>query len=145
MQAIPIALLAAGALVKGVAGYQAGQANKKIAGMNARTSLEEGNAQAIRIRDLARVQLGRQFGAQAESGFEVGKGSAIDSLVESQTNSELDAMDALRQSQSRANAYQNQGAQAAQEGKFALLSGFVGAASSVASGAQDYATAKNGG
>jgi hypothetical protein len=145
MQAIPIALLAAGALVKGIAGYQAGQANKKIAGMNARTSLEEGNAQAIRIRDLARVQLGKQIGAQAESGFEVGTGSAIDSLVESQTNSELDAMDALRQSQSRANAYKFQGAQAAQEGKFALISGFVGAASSVASGAQDYATAKNGG
>jgi hypothetical protein len=145
MQAIPIALLAAGALVKGVAGYQAGQANKKIAGMNARTSLEEGNAQAIRIRDLARVQLGRQIGAQAESGFEVGTGRRSTAWSKARPIPNWMQWTRCARRKSRANAYQFQGAQAAQEGKFALISGFVGAASSVASGAQDYATAKNGG
>jgi hypothetical protein len=145
MQAIPLGLMVLGSVVKGVAGFQAGKANRSIASANARTTLEEGNAQAIRIRNLSRIQLGRQIGAQAESGFQIGTGSAIDSLVESQTSAELDAMDAMRQAKSRANAYQAQGNAAYQEGKFALASGFIGAASSVASAGQDYATAKGGG
>jgi hypothetical protein len=145
MQFIPLALMAAGSIVKGVGAFQAGKYNRSVAGQNAREQLAEGNAQATRIRDLSRIQLGRQLGAQAESGFMVGTGSAIDDLVTSQTSAELDAMDAMRTAKSRANAYQAQGAAAYAEGKNALIGGFIGAASSVASGMQDYASAKGGG
>lgn len=144
MQAIPLGLMAAGAIIKGVGAFKSGQANRAIAKSNANTAIVEGNAQANRIRDLARIQLGRQFGAQAESGFTPGTGSAIDSLVESQTNSELDAMDALRTANSRAAAYRAQGHQAYQEGLFGAASALVGGAASVASGMSDYAQAKKG-
>jgi hypothetical protein len=133
MQAIPIALLAAGALVKGVAGYQAGQANKKIAGMNARTSLEEGNAQAIRIRDLARVQLGGRSAPRPRAVSRLAPARRSTAWSKARPIPNWMQWTRCARRKSRANAYQFQGAQAAQEGKFALISGFVGAASSVAS------------
>lgn len=145
MQAIPLALMAGGALLKGVGQFQAGRANKAIAQTNARTSILEGNAQANRIRDLARIQTGRQFAAQAESGFAVNQGSAVDSLVESQTNAELEAMDALRTARSRAAAYQQQGAQAYKEGIYGLAGSVIGGAADVVGGMNDYAQAKQGG
>jgi hypothetical protein len=143
MQFAPLALMAAGSIFKGVAGLQAGKYNRSIANANARNALSEGDAQATRIRDLARIQLGRQIGAQGESGFTVGTGSAVDDLVESQTNVELDAMDVMRTARSRSDAYRLSGASAYSEGKNDLLSGLFGAAGSVASGLQDYATAKS--
>lgn len=144
MQALPLALMAGGKLVQGIAGYQAGKANRKTANANARGEMIDGNAQAQRIRDLSRIALGRQIGAQAESGFMVGTGSAIDSLVESQTNAELDAMDAMRTARSRSDAYRAQGAQAYAEGRSALVGSLFGAAASVAGGINDYASAKSG-
>lgn len=144
MQALPLALMAAGPILKGVGSFKAGQQNRAIANSNANTSILEGNAQANRIRDLSRIQLGRQIGAQAESGFMVGTGSALDSLVESQTSAELDAMDAMRTARSRSDAYRAQGKAAYREGLFDLAGGFVGAASSVVSGGSDYAAAKAG-
>jgi hypothetical protein len=147
MQALPfiaIGLKAAGPLLQGVAGYRAGKLNKKIDYANAQAVTAQGAEQAMRIRNLARISMGRQIGAQAESGFEVGTGSAIDSLMESATESELDAMDAQHQANSRALAYRLQGNQAKREGKNALISGVIGAASAVASGVQDYATASAG-
>jgi hypothetical protein len=144
MQALPLILTAGGALLKGVGQFKAGQANRAIAKSNARTSILEGNEQANRIRDLARIQLGRQMGAQAESGFTPGTGSAIDSLVESQTNAELEALDARRAAESRAAAYRAQGKQAYQEGIYGALSSVVGGAADVAGQAHDYAQAKQG-
>jgi hypothetical protein len=147
MQALPfisIGLKAAGSIVQGVAGYRAGKLNKKIDYANAQTSVAQGAEQALRIRNLARISMGRQVGAQAESGFEIGTGSAIDSLMESATNAELDAMDAQYEAQSRATALRLQGNQAKREGKNALISGLIGAASSVAGGLQDYASASAG-
>jgi hypothetical protein len=145
MQAIPIALMAAGSIIKGVGGYQSAKYNQKVDKVNAVNAEREGTAQEARIRDAARIAEGRQIGAQAESGFEVGTGTALDSLMESQINAELDAMDARRQARSRYDAYRSQAHLAKMEGTNALIGGFVGAASSVASGIQDYATAKGGG
>jgi hypothetical protein len=147
MQALPligVALQAGGQIFKGVAANKAGKFNQKVDEANAIDALREGTAQVARIRDAARINLGRQIGAQAESGFEVGTGTALDSLLESQTNAELDAMDARRQAQSRYNAYMLEGQQARREGKNALIGGLVGAAGSVASGLTDYATSRAG-
>jgi hypothetical protein len=141
MQALPLVLMAGGSILKGISSFKAGKVNRGIANANAHTALLEGTEQATRIRQAARMQLGRQFGAQAESGFMVNQGSALDSLAESATNGELAAMDALRQAQSRAAAYRQQGASAFAEGKSGLISGLFGAASAVAGGINDYARA----
>lgn len=144
MQALPIIALAAtagGQVFKGIAANKAGKFNQKVDEANAINALRDGTAQVQRIRDAARINLGRQIGAQAESGFEIGTGTAIDSLMESQTNSELDAMDAMRQARSKYDAYMAEGSMARKEGKNALIGGLIGAAGSLASGFNDYATA----
>lgn len=135
-------LMVAGQLVQGLAGYRAGQYNKKVAEVNATTAEREGVAEGDRIRDVARIAMGRQIGAQAESGFEVGTGTAIDSLMESATEAELDIMNARRQAQSRAVAYRTQGAMAAAEGRNKLVGSLFGAAGAVAGAKTDYAQAK---
>lgn len=147
MQALPLIAVAAqagGSLFKGIAANNAGKFNQKVDQVNATNALREGAAQVQRIRDAGRIALGRQIGAQAESGFEIGTGSALDNLMESQTNAELDAMDAMRQARSQYDAYIMKGQQARREGRNALFSGLIGAAGAVASGVQDYATAKKG-
>jgi hypothetical protein len=147
MQALPLIAIAAaagGQIFKGIAANNAGKFNQSVDQANAVDALREGTEQTQRIRDAGRINLGRQFGAQAESGFEVGTGTAIDSLLESQTNSELDAMDTMRQARSRYNAYMLQGQQARSEGHNALIGGLIGAAGSVASGLNNYATGKKG-
>lgn len=141
MQAIPLVLSAGGTLLKGVSSFQAGKFDRKVANVNARQALVEGNEQGNRIRAAARIRLGQQFGAQAESGFMVNQGSALDSLVESATNSELEAMDALNAARSRAAAYHAQGQAAYAEGKGALVGSLFGAASSAVQGYNDYANA----
>lgn len=137
-------LMVVGSLVQGVAGYQSGQYNKKVAKANARNVQAEGLEQATRIRAAGRVAMGRQIAAQGESGFEVGSGSALDTLLESATNSELEAMDAWRQARSQAAGYRSQGAMAGREGAGALVQGFFGAASAVAGSKNDYASARGG-
>lgn len=148
MQALPfiaVAAVAAGSIFKGVAANNAGKFNQQVDQANAVDALRDGTEQVSQIRTNARLKLGQQIGAQAESGFEVGTGSALDNLLESQTNSELDAMDARRQAQSRYDAYMLQGQAARKEGKNALIGGLIGAAGSVASFASNYASASKGG
>lgn len=148
MQALPvlgIALQAAGPIVQGIAGYRAGKYNAKVAKLNARNTQAEGMEQATRIRAAGRVAMGRQIAAQGESGFEIGAGSALDSLMESATNSELEAMDAFRAARAKAAGYRAQGGLARMEGNNALVGGFFGAASAVVSGISDYASAKGDG
>ena len=148
MQALPLIAIAAtagGKIYSGIQANKAGKFNQKVDQANALDAIGQGNEQATRIRDQARVRIGQQIGAQGESGFEVGTGSALDNLVESQTNSELDAMDAMYQARSRYNSYMLQGQAARAEGHAALVSGLIGAAASVAGGLSDYATAAKAG
>lgn len=144
MQAIPMVMMAAGSILQGIGGYQSGQYNKKVAKANARVAMLEGMEEASRIRAAGRMATGRQIAAQAESGFEVGTGSAWDTLLESQTNIELQAMDRFRQARATAAGFRAQGALAAQQGKNALIQGVFGAASSVISAKSDYAAAGGG-
>jgi hypothetical protein len=141
MQALPLALMAGGSILKGISSFKAGKYNRAVDNQNARVSLAEGMEQATRIRQAARIQLGRQFGAQAESGFMVNQGSAFDSLLESATNGELDAMDALHQARSRAAAYRAEGHAAFAEGKSALIGGVLSGAAQAVGGYNDYANA----
>lgn len=141
MQAIPMLIAGVGSIVQGVAGLQAGKYNKKIGQANQRQALAEGAEEALRIRRAGRMFLGRQIAAQGESGFEVGTGSALDTLRESQTNIELEAMEAMHQGVTRGVEYARQGDMAYRQGKMQLVEGLFGAASGMAKGASDYAAA----
>lgn len=135
------ALAAGGQLIQGIAGLQAGKYNDKVAKINQRDTLNTGAENAVRIRRAGRMLMGRQIGAQAESGFEVGTGTALDSLFESQVNIELEAMDMMRQSVARGVAFSNEGDLARHQGKLALIQGIVGAAAEVGKAVSDYAAA----
>jgi hypothetical protein len=141
MQALPLVLMAGGSLLKGVSAFKAGQYNRAVDQQSAHLANLEGEDQATRIRQAARLTLGRQFGAQAESGFMVNQGSAFDNLLESVTNSELDAMGALHGAMSRAAAYRAQGRAAFQEGKGALIGSVFSGAAQAIGGYNDYAAA----
>lgn len=141
MQALPMVLAAAGSIVQGIGGYQAGKYNRKVLQGQQRTALREGAEESVRIRRAGRMFLGRQIAAQGESGFMVGTGSALDTLRETQTNIELEAMEAMHQAVGRGVAFAQQGDMAGRQGKFALVEGLFGAASGIAKGVSDYAAA----
>lgn len=141
---VSMGLQAAGGLVKGVAGYKAGRANKKAFYADAIEQEKAGNAQAIQVRDQARQVIGNQVAAQFSNGFQGGTGSALDALGESQINATLDMLQVRRDAASKAMSARAQGDQALQQGKFALLSGVIEAGSSISSGIHDWAAAKKG-
>ncbi|BBC99094.1 hypothetical protein [Sphingobium sp. YG1] len=138
------AVAAVGSLVSGAASYEAGKYNKRVAEQNAISSLREGAAEEARIREVARAQIGEQVAAQGASGFQMGTGSALDALSESQINATLDALNARREAASRAQGYRVQGAQAMSAGKNAYTAGMFQAASTVLDYKADWAQASSG-
>lgn len=132
-------LMVAGSLVQGIAGLKAGQYSQRAAETNALGAERDGALEAARIRDQARLAMGQQIGAQAESGFTPGTGSALDSLRESAIGAELDVLNIRRKAASAAAAQRAQGKMAAQQGKMALVGSLFGAASAVAGHKADYA------
>ena len=138
------AVSAVGSIVNGAASYEAGRYNKKVAEQNAISAEREGAANVARIREAARQAMGQQIGAQAANGFQIGTGSALDSLTESQINATLDALNARREAQSRAIGYRVQGAQAMAAGKNAFTAGMFNAASTVLDYKADWASARSG-
>lgn len=141
--AIPL-MMAAGPLIQGIGGYKAAIYTANADEVNATDAERQGAAEAARIRDQARIAMGNQVGAQAESGFAVGTGTALASLRDSAVNAELDVLNARRQAAGQAAAYRAQAHLARQQGTFSLLSGLTGAASAVAGYKSDYAQAKAG-
>jgi hypothetical protein len=135
-------LMVAGQLVQGVGNYQAARQSAKADEANA-TGEERGGAdEAARIRDAARLAMGSQIGAQAESGFAVGTGSALSSLRESAINAELDVLNVRRQAASRAAAYRAKASQEKKAATMGLIGSLVGAAGTVAGAKADYANAR---
>lgn len=138
------AIKAVGSIVNGAASYEAGKYNKKVAEQNAISAEREGAANVARIREAARQAMGNQVAAQGANGFQMGTGSALDSLTESQINATLDALNARREAQGRAIGYRVQGAQAMAAGKNAYTAGLFNAASTVLDYKTDWASARSG-
>lgn len=132
-------LQAAGSLVQGFGGFQAGRANAAAAKENARQDELEGAAEAERLRSQARASMGEEVGAQAESGFTPGTGTALTSLREAAINSELDIMNTRRKAATAAAANRQKAAMAKQAGLMAAVGGVTGAAGALAGGKSDYA------
>lgn len=137
-------LMIAGSLVQGIGGMKAANYQARADQANATSAENDGAAQAQQIRDQARMAMGQQIGAQAESGFSIGTGTGLDSLRESAINSELDVLNVRRKAATEAASYRAQAQQAKNQGKFALLGGLFGAANAVASHKLDFAQAKAG-
>lgn len=144
MQFIPMALMAAGSIVQGIGGMQAGRHNQHVLNDQALEEARAGEVDAGRIRDQSRQAIGEQIAAQFGNGMTGGSGSALDALAESQINAALDVMTIRRDAAAKARSLQAQGKQAATEGKFALASGILGAAKSVIGTSHDWAAAKRG-
>lgn len=134
----------AGNVLNGVASYEAGKSNRKVANMNAIDAEREGVEDEARIREQARMAIGEQVAAQASGGFQPGTGTALDALRQSQINATLDALAARRQAASRARAIRYSGAQAYAQGRNALTVGMIGAAASLAQSNSDWGAARSG-
>jgi hypothetical protein len=141
---IAIAITAGGQIFKGVAANKAGKFNQKVDEANAIDALREGSAQVSRIRDAARLNLGQQIGAQAESGFEVGTGPRSTACSRARPTPSSTRWTSSARRAAATTPTCCRGSRRASEGKNALISGLIGAAGSVASGVQDYASGEEG-
>ena len=138
------AFQAAGNLVQGVAGYEAGKYNQAAANIEAIDQERAGAAEEGRVREAARAAIGQQLAAQGANGFAMGTGSAVDALMESQVNAALDAMTVRRDAAMRARAARAAGAIARAQGDNALVSGMLGASARVTDWASSRTSATSG-
>lgn len=134
----------AGKVVSGIAGYETGKYNRKVARTRAIEEERAGAAAVARIRDGARIAIGQQLAAQGSNGFQMGSGSALDALTESQINATLDALNARQEATARARGLRVQGDIAYAQGYNSMVQGLIGAASSAAQMNSDWASARAG-
>lgn len=125
------AIQVAGALIQGAGGMEAGKYNRDVYNAQAGDELAVGNAEALRVRDLARAQMGLQAAGQAESGFAPGTGSSLRMLEESAINAELDILNIRRAAEGRAAALRAQAKMAKKEGQMAMTAAMFGSAGHV--------------
>jgi len=135
-------LSGAGKAFEGFGALSAGNYNRDAYEEQAQDELRTSNAQALIVRDRARKAIGEQAAAQGSNGFQVGTGTALDALHESQVNAALDVLEVQRQGQARANAYRTRGAIEATKGRNALVGALLGGAKDIYAMNQDWASAK---
>lgn len=143
--------IAGGIANKRAADYQAGvmELNKQVADQNAERATQVGQV-AQQEQDFEALSfIGKQFALQGANGTEVSSGSAMKARATSQRLARLDAARIREDAQLTARQYRMQGlglatqAQLARrEGRQSLVAGFIGAGSSLISGAQRVAGMK---
>lgn len=132
MSGAAVALQAAGSLVKGAAGFQAGKANARAARAEAASAIRAGVAEEADIRARARRVAGEALAAQGANGGGLGTGSALELLRETVLESELDRMRVRRAAANRAAGLNAQARLARRQGAFDLIGGIVGAGGAIA-------------
>ena len=125
------AMQAAGNIVQGVAGYEAGKYNQAVANTEAIEQERAGAAEEARVREAARGPMGARWPTRGRTAFAMGTGSAVDALMQSQVNAALDAMTVRRDAAARARSARTAGAIARAQGDNALVAGMMGAAARV--------------
>lgn len=143
MQFAPF-IAAAGSFAQGIGGLAAGNANAKRAELQAGEERRAAADEARRIKDDARSAIGEQLAAQVGNGLEGGSGTALDALRQSQIEAALDVMAVRREGAYRARALETQAKDSRREGRFALLSGALGAGSSFVKMQNDWAQERRG-
>jgi len=144
VQAATAALAIAGPLVKGLGANAAYKANARAADEAAVGELNDGVAEEARIRDAARLAMGRQIAGQAVSGFQLNQGSAYDALLESQVNATIDALNVRREAAGRSRSWREKARSERQAGTSALISAGFDAVGGALAMKRDWAAAKSG-
>lgn len=119
----------------GMAANSSSKYTKKVMVQNATAAQGDAAAVRERIDYAARQQIGRQLVGQADSGFQIGTGSATDALRESAINRELDILTSRRQADAKAQGFRQEGNLARSQGKAALFGGIVSGAATLANDA----------
>jgi hypothetical protein len=132
MQAIP-------GVLAGSAAEKEGAYNQAVLNQNALSAERDGAADVERVRYNVRQAIGQQLVAQGGTGFEMGAGSALDAVTESQVNGIMDAMNVRRQAESKAQALRLQGTQVKMQANDTAKGAYFGAAAAVMKAAADYA------
>lgn len=122
---------AIGQFAEGASAYEAGKFTRKVMQTNAANAQRDGAAEAARLRDTARLAIGRQFAGLAASGFDPASGSALDAVRESSIEAELDIMTARRRAQAAAMGYKSQGQIAYAQGYNAQSAGVISGVNSI--------------
>jgi len=144
VQAIPAALAIGGSIVKGLGANATHRANARAADEAAVGELNDGVAREARIREDARLAMGRQIAGQGGSGFVIGAGSAKEALLESQMNAALDALQIRREAMSRERVQRAKAKSERKAGTSALISAGFDVASTIVGMNSDWAGAKAG-
>lgn len=137
MAFVPLAVMAAGAVVSAVGSIYQGQAasaasgyNAQVDESNARASVQQGAEEERRVRVIGRKQQGQIRAAVGASGIQL-DGSALDVLQESSANAEADALNARHNGELKASAYQKEAAGERFKSSTSSTAGYLGAASSI--------------
>lgn len=145
MMVAAVAAQAVGKVIEGNAQNNAAKANAGIADENARIAQQQAGSREDQQRRQSRYTLGAQAAATAEAGVDAGSGSAARSIGESAANAELDALNIRYEGLMHAHGFAREAALERARGKQARNAGYLGAATSILSGASQAYGMKVGG
>jgi hypothetical protein len=123
-----------GALMQGIAGFQAGKANARMARAEANAALRQGVAQDDEIRSTARRTAGEAIAAMGANGGQIGTGSALDAMRDIELESGLDRLRVKTQAKNTYAAKQAQSRLYQRQGGWQLLASATDAASAFMGG-----------
>lgn len=129
-----------GSIIGGVASQESGKYTRKVMYANARNAEADTQMEVERLRDTARLAMGRQVAGLNTGGLEF-DGSALDAVKESAIESQLELMQTRRKGTLAARGLRSQGKVAYAEGYNGMIQGFAGAAAEfekAARGGADY-------
>lgn len=129
-----------GALVQGQAAQDAGKYNAQVAIQNAALARQKAAEEARRIRVAGSKQLGDMRANYGHSGIGI-QGSAVDVLMESAANVELDALTKIHEGETRGRMFEGEAAMDIFGGNAAKDSSYYSAAGKLMDGAGKAAAA----
>jgi hypothetical protein len=124
---------AVGMFAQGIASYDAGKYTRSAMQTNGQNAQNAGVMERDRVREAARISMGRQLVEQGGSGFAVGTGSGLDALHASAIARELDLSLSRAKASSAAAGFKQQGDLAYAQGKSAMAGGIISGAAEIAS------------
>ena len=117
---------ALGTLIQGQAAEDAGKYNAEVARQNATLARQKAFEEARRIRVAGRKQIGDMRASYGHSGLGI-QGSAIDVLMESAANVELDALTKENEGETRARMFESEAEMELFGGDMAKTSSYLSA------------------
>jgi len=133
-----------GQIIQGVASQESGKYTRSVMYANAKNEEADTQMEVERLRDTARLAMGRQVAGLSGGGLQF-DGSALDAVRESGIESQLEILQTRRKGSLAATGLRSQGKVAYAQGYNGMIQGFAGAASefakSAGSGGADYAAA----